>query len=53
MSTKAWLPRQGKASSIEEWIVQNTIRALAWLPLYTAIVVTVTLLLILFGVPYL
>lgn len=50
---RAWLPRQGKASSIEEVIVQTAIKAFAWLPIYTAIIVTVTLLLILFGVPFL
>lgn len=49
---RAWLPRQGKASSIEEVIVQTAIKVFAWLPVYTAIVVTVTLLLIVFGIPY-
>lgn len=49
---RAWLPRQGKASSIEEVIVQTAIKVFAWLPIYTAIVVTATLLLILFGVPF-
>lgn len=49
---RAWLPRQGKASSMEEVIVQSLIKAFAWLPLYTAIIVTVTLLFIIFGVPF-
>jgi hypothetical protein len=49
---RAWLPRQGKASSKEEVIVQTAIKVFAWLPVYTAVVVTATLLFILFGVPF-
>lgn len=49
---RAWLPRQGKASSVEEVIVQTAIKVFAWLPVYTAIVATLTLLLVLFGLPY-
>ena len=51
-SKRAWLPRQGPASSTEEVIVQTAIKVFAWLPVYTAIVVTATLLCILFGVPF-
>lgn len=49
---RAWLPCQGKASSMEETIVQTTIRVIAWLPVYTAIVTTLTLLAVTFGLPF-
>lgn len=49
---RAWLPRQGKASSIEEVIVQTAIKVFAWLPIYTAIVVTITLYVLIFGFPF-
>ena len=49
---RAWLPRQGKASSTEEVIVQTAIKVFAWLPVYTAVVVTLTLLCLIFGVPF-
>lgn len=47
-----WLPRQGEVSSIGEWIIQGLIKALACLPVYTAIVVTLVLLVQIFGVPF-
>lgn len=47
-----WLPRHGEPLCILEWLSQKSIIALAWAPLYTAIVVTVVLILIVFGVPF-
>lgn len=49
----AWLPRQGKAKSTGESLSQAVIKIIAWLPVYTAIVVTATLYCIIFGVPFL
>jgi len=46
------LPRHGEPSCILEWGVQWLVKALAWAPLYTAVVVTLTLALIIFGVPF-
>lgn len=47
-----WLPRQGRAVTIAEWIIQGVVKLFAWLPVYTAVVVTATLLLVIFGVPF-
>lgn len=47
-----WLPRQGKPLSIAEWISQTMIKVIAYLPIYTAIVVTLVLLVQLFGIPF-
>jgi hypothetical protein len=38
-----WLPRQGEPSCIGEWFTQCFIRVVAFLPVYTAIVVTLCL----------
>lgn len=38
-----WLPRHGDPSCVIEWVSQNMIRSVAFLPIYTAIVVTITL----------
>jgi hypothetical protein len=35
-----WLPRQGEPSCIGEWLSQQTIRLVAWLPIYIALIVT-------------
>lgn len=47
-----WLPRHGEPSCIGEWVSQRTITALAWLPFYTALVATLVLLVLVFGVPF-
>ena len=47
-----WLPRQGEPSCIGEWLSQRAITALAWLPFYTALVATLALLVLIFGVPF-
>ena len=39
-----WLPRQGKPTCIGECLAQRVIKGLAWLPVYTAVVVTLCLL---------
>jgi hypothetical protein len=49
MTKRAWLPRQGKAKTTAEWIVQSGVKVFAWLPVYTAFIVTLTFLIILFG----
>lgn len=46
-----WLPRQGKATRRGEKMTQTTIKLIAWLPIYTAIVVTLVLLMLFFGYP--
>lgn len=51
--TNRWLPRNGKPSTGAEKVVHAAIKILAWLPVYTAIVVTLTLLAVLFGLPFL
>lgn len=40
------LPRDGEPTCVIEWISQTLIRALAWAPLYTAVVVTLILLVV-------
>ena len=47
-----WLPCQGEADSTLERIIQGGIKLIAWLPVYTALIATITLLLIIFGVPF-
>ena len=41
-----WLPRQGEPSCIAEWLVQQTVRWMAYLPVYISIVVTLTLIMV-------
>lgn len=47
-----WLPKHGEPLCVGEWVSQTFVRTFAYLPVYTAIVVTVVLLIQLFGVPY-
>lgn len=42
-----WLPRHGEPLCVLEFISQTLVRALAWAPLYTAVVATLTLLVLL------
>jgi hypothetical protein len=44
-----WLPRHGEPTCILEWISQKIIITTAWLPVYTAIMVTLTLIVLLKG----
>jgi hypothetical protein len=44
-----WLPRHGEPTCILEWITQMAIRVAAWLPVYTAIMVTLTLIVLVKG----
>jgi len=46
-----WLPRHGSPQNMFEWICQTAIRIVAFLPVYIAIVVTLILLIEIFGVP--
>lgn len=46
-----WLPRHGKPVCMVEWLSQNTVKLLAHLPVYTAVVATLTLLVLIFGLP--
>ncbi len=39
-----WLPKQGHPLSIAEWMSQYFIRFFAWLPAYTAVVLTLVLI---------
>ncbi len=41
-----WLPRHGEPINAVERLVQSLVRALAHLPVYTATVVTLTLVLV-------
>lgn len=50
MSKRHWLPRDGDPLSYLEWVSQSVIKFIAWLPVYTAIVVTLVLLVQIFGV---
>lgn len=45
------LPRQGPPRTGKERLAQKTVKCVAFLPVYTAIVVTIILLLAIFGVP--
>lgn len=42
-----WLPRHGDPYCVVEWVSQQTVRALAHLPVYTAIIATLTLVVVL------
>ena len=39
-----WLPRHGKPTCLGECLVQRFVKGFAWLPVYTAVVVTLCLL---------
>ncbi len=41
-----WLPRHGEPYCVVEWLTQTIARLLVYLPVYVAVVVTVTLILI-------
>lgn len=47
-----WLPRHGPPYTVAELLVQKIVRLLAYLPIYTAFVVTMVLLIQIFGVPF-
>ncbi len=47
-----WLPRHGAPYCVLEWTTQHAVKILALLPVYTAIVVTLVLLMVIFGVPF-
>jgi hypothetical protein len=47
-----WLPRHGEPSCIIEWLSQQMIKTLAYLPVYTAVIVTLVLLVEIFGIPF-
>lgn len=47
-----WLPRQGEPWCVAEWLAQAIIKTLAFVPVYIAIIVTLTLLIQIFGVPF-
>lgn len=44
-----WLPRQGEPFCVLEYISQTIIRNIAYFPIYTAVIVTVTLVIIIWG----
>ena len=46
------LPRHGEPFSVYEWVTQKTIKTIAFLPIYTAIIVTLVLMIQVFGVPF-
>ena len=48
-----WLPRHGEPSCIGEWLTQRGITVIAYLPVYTALVATLVLIVAVFGVPFL
>ena len=39
-----WLPKHGAPLCIGEWFTQHVVKAIAYLPVYTAIIVTLTLI---------
>ena len=47
-----WLPRHGEPSCYLELTSQRVIKALALLPIYTAVIVTIVLLVQVFGIPF-
>lgn len=47
-----WLPRHGKPFCKLEWFTQKMVLMLAFLPVYTAIIVTIVLIIQIFGVPF-
>ena len=48
LSQVRWLPRHGEPLCILDWVSQSTVRLLAWLPFYTALIVTLMLAIELF-----
>lgn len=42
-----WLPKHGEPLSVGEWFTQRVVQALAYLPVYTAIIATLTLVAVL------
>jgi hypothetical protein len=46
-----FLPRHGEPLCVYEWGFQKLVKAVAWLPIYTAIIVTLVLLVQIFGIP--
>lgn len=46
------LPRHGEPFCLLEWVTQKTVKVVAYLPIYTAIIVTIVLLLEIFGIPF-
>jgi hypothetical protein len=51
-NTFRWLPKQGSPRTRGEWISQRAVQLIAFLPVYTAIVATMVLYILLFGVPF-
>lgn len=47
-----WLPRSGKPVCAWDWLVQKFIKIVAFLPVYTALIVTIVLYLEINGVPF-
>lgn len=47
-----FLPRQGEPLCVAELVSQTVVKALAYLPVYVAVVVTVSLLVQVFGLPF-
>lgn len=47
-----WLPRAGKPVCVWDWLSQKVIKTIAFLPVYTAVVATITMCLYIFGVPF-
>lgn len=47
-----WLPRHGDPSCVAEWFSQKMIKSLAYLPIYTFIMVVLTFLVVVFGIPF-
>lgn len=41
-----WLPRHGEPACVAEWLSQSTLRVVAYLPVYTAIIATLTLVVV-------
>lgn len=50
---RRWLPRQGEPLCLAELVSQSLIKAIAYLPIYTAIVATLTFCAVVFGIPFL
>lgn len=47
-----WLPRQGQPTCVVDRIVQQLVKLLALLPVYTAVVATLIILILVFGLPW-
>jgi hypothetical protein len=47
-----WLPRHGDPFCVLEWISQKAIKTLAYLPVYIAVVTTITLIVLIFSVSH-